>query len=187
VEIPNTFRDIAPFLQHPLVLIGFVILLFFGILTALIKAGIIPPLQKKTAGDIVKRVMTFGFIIALLVIVLGFWEHLSDRDKKAVPADSLKSSGHDSSVIIHHTTDGGDHAGPKTYCMVTLLIPSDYNDAEIRVDGRPAQIVGRKLTSVILRMVKSETSQRIVLRNTAGGECATNVLVDGDKQLQPCL
>lgn len=187
MEIPGTFRDIAPFLQHPLVLIGFVILLFFGILTALIKAGIIPPLQKKTAGDIVKRVITFGFIIALLVIVLGFWEHFNDRDKNVVPADSLKSTRRDSLAVIHQSTDSGNHADPKTYCRVTLLIPSDYNDAEIRVDGHPAQIVERKLTSVIIRVVKSETSQRIVLRNSSGGECATDVLVDGDKQLQPCI
>jgi hypothetical protein len=37
------FKEIAPYLTQPLVLVGFVLLLFFGLHRSLLKAGIIPP------------------------------------------------------------------------------------------------------------------------------------------------
>ena len=193
MDIPDTFKDIAPFLQHPLVLVGFVILLFFGILTALLKAQILPPLPQKTAGDIIKRVINFGFVIALLIIFLGFWEHSREHDGKdssdhgPIPHDSTISHTPDSTIVAHHSTDGGDQSGKKVYCKVTLLIPSEYHNAEIRVDGRPAVVLDQTLTSLTLRMEKKEMNQTIVLLNTNGEKCTTSVLVDADKQLTPCL
>ncbi len=192
MDIPGTFRDIAPFLQHPLVLVGFVILLFFGILTALLKAGILPQLPQKTAGDIVKRAINFGFIIALLIITLGFWEHFNDRDGKdgrdgtGTRSDTTHPHTRDTSVIAHQGADRKDLPAKKVYCRVTLLFPSEYNDAEILVDGRLADIIERRLNSVIIRMLKSGKVQKIVLRNN-GGECTTREIVDGDRELRLCL
>ena len=192
MDLPSTFKDIAPFLQHPLVLVGFVILLFFGILTALFKAGILPPLPKRTAGDVVKRVINFGFAIALLVILLGFWEHLREGDKKegqtrgGTSHDSTKTDKHDSSAIKRDNNGIYSHTGTKVYFKITLLVPSDLNDAEILVDGRPADVITRNLTSVIIRMEKREISQKIVVRNSFR-QCISRVFVDRDSQLQPCL
>ena len=58
------FAKIAPFLTHPLVLTGFVLMLFFGLLKALLKAGIIPQLTQATGGAVVKLLLKYGFIIA---------------------------------------------------------------------------------------------------------------------------
>jgi len=66
------FKDIAPYLTQPLVLIGFVLLLFFGIHRTLLKAGIIPPLTARTGGKVVQLLLRYGFVVALVVIVLGF-------------------------------------------------------------------------------------------------------------------
>jgi hypothetical protein len=66
------FDKIAPSLTNPLVLSGFVLLLLILLFKTLIKSEIIPPLTKTAGRDIVKKILLFGFIISLLVIVLGF-------------------------------------------------------------------------------------------------------------------
>lgn len=66
------FEQIAPYLKDPLVLTGFVLVLFFGFGRAILKAGIIPPLTRVGGYRILARFMLYGFILALLVIVLGF-------------------------------------------------------------------------------------------------------------------
>jgi len=68
----QAFKGIARYLRHPLVLVGFVLLLFFGIHRSLITAGIIPELPKEEASGVVHALLQFGFWIALSVIVLGF-------------------------------------------------------------------------------------------------------------------
>ena len=68
----NTFATIAPFLTHPLVLIGFVVMMFFGIHRQLIKAGIIPKLNREQGSGIVRLILTYGFWLGLLIAVLGF-------------------------------------------------------------------------------------------------------------------
>jgi hypothetical protein len=55
-----------------LVLIGFVLLLFFNIHRTLLKAVILPPLNTRTGSNVVRMLLRYGFVIASLVIVLGF-------------------------------------------------------------------------------------------------------------------
>jgi hypothetical protein len=186
MDLPNTFKDIAPFLQHPLVLVGFVILLFFGIVTALLKAGILPQLPQQSAADLAKRVINLGFIIAVLIIALGFWQYASHSEK------SERHDSEPSQAVAKPETAVGSHPQIKMppkhgpWCRVTLLIPSELNDAEILVDGKLADIVERKLTSVVIRMERREVSQKITLRNNLR-ECSTRVLVDHDKEVQACM
>ncbi len=66
------FAGIVPYLTNPLSLVGYVLFLFFGIHRALIKAKIIPPVGPTTGGKIVQSLLRYGFVIALVVIVLGF-------------------------------------------------------------------------------------------------------------------
>lgn len=66
------FTNVAPYLTHPLVLSGFALLLFFGIHKTLIRSGIIPPLSARSSSKIVQILLRYGFVVALLVIVLGF-------------------------------------------------------------------------------------------------------------------
>ncbi|SEP43812.1 tetratricopeptide repeat protein [Nitrosovibrio sp. Nv6] len=65
------FKEIAPYLTNPLVLVGFVLVLFFGIHRLLLKAGILPPLTPHTGGKVVQTFLRYGFVIALVVIALG--------------------------------------------------------------------------------------------------------------------
>jgi hypothetical protein len=66
------FSALAPALTNPLVLIGFVIFLMFGIQRTLIASGIIPPIAKVHAPRIVKLILSYGFWLAALLIVFGF-------------------------------------------------------------------------------------------------------------------
>jgi hypothetical protein len=68
---PSGFEKIAPYLKHPLVLVGFVLFLFFGIHGKLIDSGIIQPLDPKENSVVVLAILEYGFWIALAVIVLG--------------------------------------------------------------------------------------------------------------------
>jgi len=65
------FGKIAPYLTQPLVLVGFVLLLSFGIHRTLLKAGIIPPLTARTGGKVVQLLLrypsTVAYIAALLI------------------------------------------------------------------------------------------------------------------------
>ena len=71
-ESLKEFEKIAPYLEHPLVLVGFVLLVFFGIHKTLIRSGIIPPVNQRTGGKLVQLLLRYGLIIALAVVFLGF-------------------------------------------------------------------------------------------------------------------
>ena len=60
------------YLKHPLVLVGLLLLLFFGVHSLLIQYKVISPLSPADSGGVLYSLMTYGFIIAFVVIVLGF-------------------------------------------------------------------------------------------------------------------
>jgi hypothetical protein len=72
VENLAAFAKIAPQLANPLVLIGFVLFLVFGIHRVLLKSRIIPTIGKNEAPRIVRLILHYGFIISILIILLGF-------------------------------------------------------------------------------------------------------------------
>jgi hypothetical protein len=80
------FSKIAPYLQDPLVLVGFVLLLFFGLGRALLKAGIIPVLTQKAGYQVVSRLLLYGFLLGLAVVLVGFglkYRELSAQEQRA--------------------------------------------------------------------------------------------------------
>lgn len=86
------FKEIAPYLKDPLVLIGFVPFLLFNIYRALLKAGILSPLTPHTGGKVVQSLLRHGFVITLAVVILAsgfafYKEHLRHDP------DVLKSQG----------------------------------------------------------------------------------------------
>jgi hypothetical protein len=105
-SVPAGFKEIAPYLMHPLVLVGFVALLFFGIHRALIKSGIIPPLSERSGSTVVKLLLRYGFQLALVVIVLGFGLRYFEMRAEAGAGASGVSSKGDVSV----TAGGGGTA-----------------------------------------------------------------------------
>ena len=70
-SILAVFGKIAPYLKHPLVVVGFVLILFFGVHQQLIQSGIIQPLPPGASSAVVLAILEYGFWIALAVIVLG--------------------------------------------------------------------------------------------------------------------
>lgn len=66
------FEKIAPYLHDPLILIGFALFLFFGLGRLLLRLKIIPPLPRQSAYRVVRLLLTYGFILALAVVAVGF-------------------------------------------------------------------------------------------------------------------
>src|SRR5437763_1033473 len=66
------FPAVAPYLKDPLVLIGFFLFSAFLFTRYLLKQKIIPPLPPGPGFRILKMILLYGFIIGLLLVVLGF-------------------------------------------------------------------------------------------------------------------
>jgi hypothetical protein len=66
------FVKVAPFLTHPLVLCGFTIMLFYGVLKTLIRARILKPIGEASGAVILRLLLNYGFIVAILIVLLGF-------------------------------------------------------------------------------------------------------------------
>lgn len=108
------FAKIAPFLTNPLVLIGFSLFLFIGLVKQLIKAGIIPKVTKEAGGGIIRVLLDYSFYLAFLVIILGFilegWKvyiHEGKIVKKniAIEANSGQTQSEPTVNIIDNITD----------------------------------------------------------------------------------
>ena len=83
------FAKIAPYLTHPLVLAGFALLLLFGLLRALLKSQKVAVLTQKSSGQLLLRAVNFGFLAAVLVILLGFGLAFYQTQRTTVDADQI--------------------------------------------------------------------------------------------------
>ena len=72
IDMLEAFATIAPHLANPLVLVGFVLLLFFGVHRTLIRSGVLKPVSAAQSGVLIRVLLRYGFLIALLLIVAGF-------------------------------------------------------------------------------------------------------------------
>ena len=72
MEYLSEFGQFAPHLANPLVLVGFVLLLVFGVHRTLLKAGILRPVSEQQSSHVVKLILKYGFYIAILTLVCGF-------------------------------------------------------------------------------------------------------------------
>ncbi len=80
------FAKIAPYLQDPLVLIGFFLFLGFLFVRGVLKAGIIPQLSQTLGYRVLQRILLYGFIIALALMAVGVflkYRELSEREQAA--------------------------------------------------------------------------------------------------------
>jgi hypothetical protein len=66
------FSKVAPYLSNPLVLIGFALLLFFGVHRTLVKSRLLSPVNPTASNKIVRLLLHYGFVVALLLVFLGF-------------------------------------------------------------------------------------------------------------------
>jgi hypothetical protein len=83
------FAKIAVYLKDPLVLAGFVIFVGFLALRQLLKSGVIPVLQQGEGFRILRLVLSYGFVLGLLIILLGMglkYRELSQGEQKRAAA-----------------------------------------------------------------------------------------------------
>ena len=66
------FAQISPYLTQPLVLAGFVSMLVFGVHQQLLKAGIIPALNRQQGSRVVRLLLHYGFALGGLIAIGGF-------------------------------------------------------------------------------------------------------------------
>lgn len=86
------FSKVAPYLKDPLVLIGFFLFVSFLFARYLVKQRVIPPLPPTLGFKILKTMLLYGFIIGLLLILLGFglkFKELKDKEQQSI--EELKS------------------------------------------------------------------------------------------------
>jgi len=66
------FEKIAPHLANPLVLVGFVLMLAYGIHWQLMKSGLLSKVDKKDSGLIIRLFLHYGFRLALTLLAASF-------------------------------------------------------------------------------------------------------------------
>jgi hypothetical protein len=75
MNLLTDFGTIAKFLRHPLVLVGFVLMLVFSIHDKLLEKGIIPTLSAEQGGVVVQLMLKYGFQLGMACAVLAFiWQ-----------------------------------------------------------------------------------------------------------------
>src|SRR3989442_14728644 len=67
-----SFTQLAPYLTHPLVLVGFALWVIVGVHRVPLRARVIPAVSQRAAGRVVQSLLRYGFFIAVLVVLLGF-------------------------------------------------------------------------------------------------------------------
>ncbi len=79
------FEKIARHLTRPLILIGFGLLLFFGIHETLIVSGLLSQVEPGESSTIIKLFLHYGFWLGLVLLLLGFglafWKSWIEKKK----------------------------------------------------------------------------------------------------------
>jgi hypothetical protein len=86
------FHDIAPYLTHPLTLIGYVLLLVFGVHRALLRSGLLSQQSQASSGSLLRLLVHYGFVIAVLLILAGFGLEVFKDAATSRPSIPLQSS-----------------------------------------------------------------------------------------------
>ncbi len=75
------FEKIAPYLTHPLVLVGFVVMLAFGIHKVIVQSKLLSKINSKDSGMIIKLILLLGLFLVLAVLGLVAWNSYMDKEK----------------------------------------------------------------------------------------------------------
>lgn len=108
------FAKVAPFLQHPLVLAGFALLVVFGLFRAFLKSDRLRPASGEATGRILASVARYGFILALAVVLLGFaleFHKQSNAARVALDPDAIVAAVERQALEKDQLQRQGDGAG----------------------------------------------------------------------------
>jgi hypothetical protein len=73
-----SFSKIAPYMTNRWALVGFCLFLFFGMLRVVLKGRLLVPLSQRQSAVMVGRILNYGFLVAILVIVSGVYRERRD-------------------------------------------------------------------------------------------------------------
>ncbi|MCI5191229.1 MAG: tetratricopeptide repeat protein, partial [Candidatus Electrothrix sp. AS4_5] len=73
------FEKIASYLGNPLILVGFVLMLAYGIHWQLMKSGLLRQVSQRDSSLIIRLFLRYGFWLALVLLLAGVGLQFSDR------------------------------------------------------------------------------------------------------------
>lgn len=65
-------EKLMPYLEHPLVLVGFVLLLFFTVARTVIRSRVLTPITGAKSYRVLQSILLYGFVLSVAVVLLGF-------------------------------------------------------------------------------------------------------------------
>ena len=152
------FARIAPYLRDPLVLVGFVLFLGFLFARRLLDSGIIGPVGAGRGAAILRLLLHYGFVIGVLVILLGFglkYRDLSTAEQQRAIGFLLAEIDHDLYVAneLKQNTDTltnaakivADSLRRKKLKINYLLFPADNIDGSAPHDAGRYNVLFSKL------------------------------------------
>ncbi|MCI5227638.1 MAG: tetratricopeptide repeat protein [Candidatus Electrothrix sp. AX2] len=83
------FEKIAPYLGNPLILVGFVLMLAYGIHWQLMKSGLLRQVSQRDSSLIIRLFLRYGFWLALVLLLAGVGLQFSDRAFMNSPQEAL--------------------------------------------------------------------------------------------------
>ncbi len=113
------FAKIAPYLKDPLVLVGFGLYLFVGLVRIIITTKVSPLSQRQSAA-VVRMVIKYGSLLAAACVILGFVHTFqTSKATSKVQGPIIQQSGpcssntvgdnNQTSVDCSHTGEGTEH------------------------------------------------------------------------------
>jgi hypothetical protein len=70
------FSGVLSRVKTPLTLAGLALLIFYGVLSKVLGLGIFGPLQERSTADLLTRVLSYTFVLAIVCVVLGVAAYL---------------------------------------------------------------------------------------------------------------
>lgn len=126
------FAEIAPYLKSPLVLIGFCLFLAFLFARKLLTSGIIPPIGAGRGAQIIRLLLLYGFVIGVLVIVLGFglkYRELS-RERQLAAVGLVVSELQHNLYVVHELQDN-----TRTLVAVAMTVASVLRNPRFAINS----------------------------------------------------
>jgi len=144
------FGSVAEYLQHPLVLIGFGLFLLFGFFRAILNSGLLKQATRATSGELLGQIIRFGFVLALLLMVLGFAlqffqidRNTEHAERRAVLAEEAKAEAMDmarSAMEVALSLASGSDISPETLAQIEEAVDALAAQDRPGVDEALAQL-----------------------------------------------
>jgi uncharacterized membrane protein len=141
----NNYSDWVPYLSHPLVLSGFIMMLVVGLCTILLKTNIVR-LPAERSERILEKALTYTFILGLITIIGGFsfefarsrpspvimQTGLANRDGEQIRTEPL-STFHQTSLSVEENATAFDDIIVQNDCLNEINVAIHYSSS---IDGK---------------------------------------------------